>query len=1060
MNFLLFFFILVLLFSPGNISATDIEFRHFSVASQNLKTIEQNDRNLPVVGKAEVVVAGGGVAGVTAALRAAEDGYSVILLESRNYFGHEITATYKCHTQTGLPAQSSALLTSMYEDLTRIGALNGENIDPYALRSYLHQKVMEESRIKVYFYSMATGVVKANDRVQGVVFSGRDGRQVILAKSIIDATEDGRLAASAGAEMIRTMHGDKTARRFISVHLPESVPRGNLAVDGDSRLNDTRIVVHDDFVELELKTHIGENVALDLSKVHGKTLEKSFALRDYFKKNEWLPFDMLMDYRSGMVPAPETWIDETPVVAGQGTLNETELMKHDFSNSDIVRPIGIDGLVIAGRTVDRNPQMGSIQALLGTGELAGKTAGMMVYEADDYLDIATSDQKSVQIGNGPMISEILGGIDSGEAYPFIHQSSVDLPVRGEYDVVVVGGGTSGAIAAISAARQGASVAVLEILPNLGGIGSNTVETYYWGAPWKSTLRRELGDGIHVSKRGGGGPLEKVDFSGEDKKFTLQVLAFRAGVHIYFKSLGAGAVVDSNQVRGVVVENASGRHVLLADVVIDATGHAGIAVAAGAGYAKGRDTDGFLHETRALTLRDPTNIDDISKSYLRVPSTMISLSIRESRRVTGDYRVTFEDQINERQFPDVVSKWRSNYDTHFPNSANMSDLAQDWTTILGLWRKPIIGSIPYRSLLPQGLDHILVAAMAYSSDHDALIGGRMQPDMEHLGEAAGVAAAMASRMEVSPRNIPVEELQNELVRLGVLRDEDVLGRTITGGPSLEQLHQQDFWKEERDEQFPANPARLTLEERTQQLGTDQALEAMHKLYLAGEEAIPLLQPLLESNNQRIHEEAAVLLGLLGDRSVIPALMGFLEERNTRRFEFTLPHATSRPSVPLYWSAVIFLGRFGESDAVPAMMELLSKPPPPEEFGMLTRSQYGVDMFQNTHSCPPPLASFIIVALGRIGDAQAAEAIRPYLAVSNEIDMSQENRDFEISWGVQTNAAWALAQMGDLSGVPELITLLDADKALLRNYARYLLETITDEQHGMDRKAWQEWWGIKE
>ncbi len=1053
-------FTLGLLSSVGHVSASDIEVRHFSVASKNLNTVEQSERELPVVGKADVVVAGGGVAGVTAALRAAEEGYSVILLESRNYFGQEISATYKCHTQAGLPAQSSALLTSMYEDLTRIGAINGEIIDPYALRSYLHQKVMEVPRIKVYFYSMATGVVKANDRVQGVVFSGRDGRQVILAKSIVDATEDGRLAASAGAEMIRTMHGDKTARRFISVSLPESVPRGTLAVEGDSRLNDTRIVVHDHFVELELTTHIGENVALDLSKVHGITLEKSFALRDYFKKKEWLPFDLLMDYRSGLVPAPETWIDETPVVASQGTLNETEFMTHDFSNSDIVRPIGIKGLVVAGRTVDRNPQMGSIQALLGTGELAGKTAGMLVLEADDYLDIAKPDQKSVQIGNGPVVSEILEGIDSGEVYPFIHQSSVDLPVRGEYNVVVVGGGTSGAVAAIAAARQGASVAVLEILPNLGGIGSNRVETYYWGAPWKSTLRKELGDGIYLSKRGGSGPLEKVDFSGEDKKFTLQDLALRAGVHIYYKSLGAGAVVDSNQVRGVVVENASGRHVLLADVVIDATGHAGIAVAAGARYAKGRDTDGFIHETSHLSLRDPSNIDDISKSYLRAPSTAINLSIRESRRVTGDYRVTFEDQIHERQFPDVVSKWRSNYDTHFPNSANQSDLAQDWTTILGLWRKPLLGSIPYRSLLPQGLDHILVAAMAYSSDHDALIGGRMQQDMEHLGEAAGVAAAMASRMEVSPRNIPVGELQNELVRLGVLRDEDVPGRTITGGPSLEQLHRQDFWKKEREEQFPASPVKLSLEEITQQLGTDQALEAMHKLYLAGEKAIPLLRPLLESDNRRIHEEAAVLLGLLGDRSVIPALMGFLDERNTRRFEYTLPQATSRPSVPLYWSAVIFLGRFGESDAVPAMMELHSNPPPPEEFGMLTRSQYGIDMFQTTDLCPPPLASFIMVALGRIGDPQSAEVIRPYLTVSNEIGIREENRDFEISWGVQTNAAWALAQMGDLSGVPELIILLDADQALLRNYARYLLETITGEQFGRDRQAWLGWWELQE
>jgi len=407
-------------------------------------------------------------------------------------------------------------------------------------------------------------------------------------------------------------------------------------------------------------------------------------------------------------------------------------------------------------------------------------------------------------------------------------------------------------------------------------------------------------------------------------------------------------------------------------------------------------------------------------------------------------VTFDDVLHERLFPDTICRWRSNYDTHFPNSANQSDRAQDWTAILGLWRKPILGSIPYRSLLPQGLEGILVSAMAYSCDHDALVGGRMQGDLEHLGEAAGVAAAMACRLGVPLRQVPIDRLQEELVRLGVLRGDDVAGQRVAHSPSLDALHRQDLWRAEREQQFPPSARKLpSLQEAVDRLGTANAIDAMTPLYLAGDESIPWLRPRLESDNVRAREEAAVLLGLLGDRSAVPALMTFLETRNPRRFCYTLPEASSRPSVPLYWSAAILWGRFGERGAVPWMMDIL-RSTPPEAYALLHRAAYGEDMFQSPDACPPPLASFLIVALGRIGDPRAADAVRPFLAVSAPVGVAEENRNFEIAWGVRTSAAWALAQLGDDAGIPVLSELRSADQALLRRYAQGLLEELSKQR----------------
>jgi HEAT repeat protein len=109
-----------------------------------------------------------------------------------------------------------------------------------------------------------------------------------------------------------------------------------------------------------------------------------------------------------------------------------------------------------------------------------------------------------------------------------------------------------------------------------------------------------------------------------------------------------------------------------------------------------------------------------------------------------------------------------------------------------------------------------------------------------------------------------------------------------------------------------------------------------------------------------------------------------------------------------------------------------------------------------SCPPNLASLAIVALGRIGDKSAVPAIKPYLDVSEPVGLLEENRRFEVHWGVRTNAARALAQLGDLSGVPVLVELLEADQSRLRNYAQRLLEEITSQHFGKDRQAWQRWW----
>jgi hypothetical protein len=73
----------------------------------------------------------------------------------------------------------------------------------------------------------------------------------------------------------------------------------------------------------------------------------------------------------------------------------------------------------------------------------------------------------------------------------------------------------------------------------------------------------------------------------------------------------------------------------------------------------------------------------------------------------------------------------------------------------------------------------------------------------------------------------------------------------------------------------------------------------------------------------------------------------------------------------------------------------------------------------------------------------------------VGVTEENLKFEEQWGLRTNAARALAELGDNSGLLALTELLEADQSRLRSYARKLLEQITGQSFGRDRRAWEFW-----
>ena len=183
----------------------------------------------------------------------------------------------------------------------------------------------------------------------------------------------------------------------------------------------------------------------------------------------------------------------------------------------------------------------------------------------------------------------------------VREPARELPVIGDYDVIVAGGGPGGICAAVAAARAGASTLLLERYGFLGGIA-----TAGWvrpllgvrpadGQPVIGGIAEELCR--EMERLGTAAPFDesvpngRIDFEPEGFKFAADNLVADSGASIRLHTAVADAIVDHGRIQGLVLESKSGREVVLGRVFVDATGDADIVARAGGRFTLGRSADG-------------------------------------------------------------------------------------------------------------------------------------------------------------------------------------------------------------------------------------------------------------------------------------------------------------------------------------------------------------------------------------------------------------------------------------------------------------------------------------
>jgi hypothetical protein len=142
---------------------------------------------------------------------------------------------------------------------------------------------------------------------------------------------------------------------------------------------------------------------------------------------------------------------------------------------------------------------------------------------------------------------------------------------------------------------------------------------------------------------------------------------------------------------------------------------------------------------------------------RLAATATQIGIRESRRIVGAYTLTADDVLHARTFEDAVARSAYPIDIHNPRGSGTTT-----------HRLPPGGSyeIPYRCLIPQNVDDLLVAGRCISTTHEALASTRLTPTVMTLGQAAGTAAALSLQARVAPRDLDAGALRVRLIGDGV------------------------------------------------------------------------------------------------------------------------------------------------------------------------------------------------------------------------------------------------------------------------------------------------------
>lgn len=379
------------------------------------------------------------------------------------------------------------------------------------------------------------------------------------------------------------------------------------------------------------------------------------------------------------------------------------------------------------------------------------------------------------------------------------QATSDEQITDEVDVLVVGGGTAGTIAALQAGRAGAKTLLLERNSQLGGTTTTAGVAFpglfdAWGKQIIAGIGWEL---VKESVELDGGTLPNFAKVPQRhwqnqvhvNQFLYAILAeekcAQADVQIAFYEFPTAIAKTDNGWQVVCVGFGTRRRVLCKQIV-DCTGGAEVVGLLGLPRLREEERQpgsylfqlGQAHNPASSQLHrlyvhgaDSTNSRTVTAANLtgrkevlakvrgekkRLMHLQPETGFRESYRIVGETMITVNDYRAGRLFDDAVSNAFYPVDLHTKSGVRPEPL------------KPgTVPTIPLRALVPKDSRNIIVAGRCVSSDRLANSGLRVQASCMGMGQAAGAAAALAAKTDTTPLDVPLTEIRTLLREHGAI-----------------------------------------------------------------------------------------------------------------------------------------------------------------------------------------------------------------------------------------------------------------------------------------------------
>ena len=392
-----------------------------------------------------------------------------------------------------------------------------------------------------------------------------------------------------------------------------------------------------------------------------------------------------------------------------------------------------------------------------------------------------------------------------------------VPVAAEAEVVVVGGGPGGIMAALASARTGADTLLVERYGFLGGMATaglmtsfngfrnerppNHVQTVKGLAQELVDRLREAGGACGCTAHGNFGDLQPglapyaVSLDPEVLKHVALEMLAEAGVHLLLHTTLCAAMVEGRRVAACVVESKSGRQAIVAKVYVDATGDGDLAAHAGArfeqaskvgdrmmpvslmyrvsGIPKPGPDECRLWANGITTFWGPgegevdgSDAADLSAAEVRARRQVSEHLVRLRQQHADATLVETATTIGVRETRRIVGLYTVTEEDCLTGRPQPDSIAVSSNPVPGYYGQrrflDHLGfEIPYRSLVPADLDNVLLAGRCISACQPAFQSARsMAPNMA-ISQAAGTAAAMSVSQSCRPAELSVLSLQRRL-----------------------------------------------------------------------------------------------------------------------------------------------------------------------------------------------------------------------------------------------------------------------------------------------------------